>query len=66
MIIDLCTKFILTVIAVCLAINLMRDTSIVKQAFGQTPIAVVVVVGVDPSALQAVAPIHVSCDAGCR
>jgi hypothetical protein len=65
MTIDLYTKVILTVIAVCLAINLMHDAPIVKQAFGQSP-TLVHVVGVNSNALQGVTPIHVSCDAGCR
>ena len=65
MIIDLYTKVILTVIAVCLAISVMRDAPIVKQAFAQSPVHVIVD-SVASYALQYAGPMHVACDSGCR
>ena len=65
MIIDLYTKVVLTVIAVCLAINVMRDAPMVKQAFAQNPVHVIID-SVASYALQYAGPLHVDCDTGCR
>jgi hypothetical protein len=65
--IDRYTKAVLTVIAVCLVVIIMRDIPIVKQAAAQSGGPVHVVVdSVMSYAFQYAGPLHVNCDSGCR
>lgn len=66
MVVDRYTKAVLTVIAACLVINVLRDASVVKQAFAQTGPVHVIVDSVFPYAFQYAGPLHVNCDSGCK
>jgi hypothetical protein len=66
MIIDRYTKVILTVIAGCLLFNIVRDTSVIRQAFAQSGQVHVVVDEVGAYAFQYTLPLNVHCTDGCK
>jgi len=59
MIVDRYTKAVLTVIALCLVINVLRDTPLVKRAFAQSGPVHVIVDSVASYAFQYAGPLHV-------
>ncbi len=67
MVVDRYTKAVLTVIAICLVINVLRDTPpIVKQAFADTGPIHVIVDSVASYAFQYAGPVTVRCEYGCK
>jgi hypothetical protein len=64
--VDRYTKVVLTVIAFCLVINILRDSPLINHAFGQTGPAHVVIDNVASFAFQYAGPLRVNCESGCK
>ena len=64
--VDRYTKTVLTVIALCLVINVVRDGTSVTSAVAQSGPVHVIVDQVASYALQYAGPLHVACDTGCK
>ncbi|MDE1892569.1 MAG: hypothetical protein KGI13_08765 [Betaproteobacteria bacterium] len=61
---DIYTKFILTIIATCLVVIVIRDVPLIKtaQAYGDQSVRIE---SVSSYAFQYAGPLHVICDSGC-
>ena len=64
--IDRYTKVVLTVIALCQCIIVMRDVPIIKDALAQSGPVHVIVDQVNQFAFQFVGPLPVKCISGCK
>ena len=65
MVTDRYTKVVLTIIAVLLAFNVLRDVPLIKSAQAQNEVIHVIVDHISGSAFNNAEPIEVKCTSGC-